>query len=177
MKELNRQIVSNNLIDDVQIITFCDTKDYIIGHKRNALINLSLAKYICFLDDDDFISNDYVKKIYQSTFKDVDCITFLGKYISNNDTRIFDMSIKHREDYNRPDRFYRIPNHLAVVKREIALKCPFPHLQFGEDSEYAKSLKKHLKTEHKINEILYFYNYNESTSQTNGHSRANQFQE
>lgn len=177
IKELNRQIVESNLIDKVQIVTICDTKDYIVGHKRNLLVHLSLAKYIVFMDDDDMVASNYVKKIYYATLKGTDCITFLGRYIENGHTRIFDMSIKHKEDYDRPDRFYRIPNHLAVVKREIVVKCPFPHIQHGEDSQYSIALKKHLRTEHKIEEILYFYHFDSATSQTVPNGLSNAFQE
>jgi glycosyltransferase involved in cell wall biosynthesis len=177
VKEINRQVVEADLINQVQIVSFCDTKDYIVGHKRNILMNLSLAKYICYMDDDDMIASDFIEKLYKASLQDMDCVTFNGRFITDQHTRVFNMSIKHRHDYDSPDVFYRIPNHLALVKREIALKCPFPKLQHGEDSEYAKNLQKHLKTEVKIEEILYFYHYNQTTSQTNPNSLANQYQE
>lgn len=177
VKELNRQIIEAKLVDKIQIVTVGDTKEYVVGFKRNFLLKLSLAHYVCFIDDDDWISENYVSKIYNATLKNVDCVTFLGNYISPNEKRTFDISIKHKHDHNTSECFYRIPNHLAVIRRSIALKCPFPNLQYGEDSEYAKSLQKHLKTEYQIREKLYFYHFDINTSQTvpNGHS--NQFQE
>lgn len=177
IKELNRQIIKNDLIEKVQIVTIGDTKDYLVGKKRNFLLNLSLAKYVCFIDDDDFIAKDYVVKIYSASLFNPDCVSFLGKYTCDGHSKIFDISISHEKDYNEYDRFYRIPNHLSLIKRDIALKCPFPCIQYGEDSAYSNLLKKELKTEYKINEILYFYNYNQGTSQTNKYSKANQFQE
>ena len=177
IKELNRQIVEAKLVDKIQIISLCDTKEYVVGKKRNYLLSLSLAKYICYIDDDDWIAKNYIKKIYEASLKGKDCVTFLGTYSSNQDKRTFDISIKHKHDHNTNECFYRIPNHLAVIKREIAVKCPFPHLQYGEDSQYAKYLQKHLKTEYQIREKLYFYNFDIKTSQTDPKGNANQFQE
>jgi glycosyltransferase involved in cell wall biosynthesis len=177
IKELNKQIIRENLINQIQILTLTDTKDYLVGKKRNLLISMSLGKYVCFIDDDDMIADDYIKQIYNGTQKNVDCVTFSGNYVSDGISKVFDMSIKHLEDKNLPDKYLRIPNHLSVIKREIAVKCPFPHIQYGEDSEYAITLKKHLKTEHKIDKILYFYHYSSVTSQTNPNSTVNQFQE
>lgn len=177
VRELNRQIVEANLVDKIQIVTLGDTKEYVVGFKRNFLLKLSLSKYVTFIDDDDWISPNYIKKIYDATLKDTDCVTFLGNYISDTEKRTFDISIHHRHDHNTNDCFYRIPNHLAVIKRSIALKCPFPNLQYGEDSEYAKSLQKHLKTEYQIKEKLYFYQFDVKKSQTVPNGKSNQFQE
>lgn len=175
--KLNKQIVKNNLVDKVQILSFCDSKDYPVGQKRNLLIKWANATYICFIDDDDDISDNYVSSIYNATLKGVDCITFNGRFISADDVRDIHMSLLVNEDYNTETCYYRIPNHLSVIKREIALKCKFPDVNYGEDSVYSKKLKKHLVTEHHIPEKLYFYLFNINTSQTDPNSNSNQFVE
>ena len=177
IKEINRQVIEHDLCDKIQIVTFGDTKDYVVGHKRNVLLGMSLAKYICFIDDDDFISPKYVIQLYNASLKDVDCVSFNGVFVSQGTERLIDMSKSHRGDIDENNCYYRLPNHLSCVKREIALKCKFPLLQFGEDNEYSKRIKKYIKTEHKIKDILYFYNYDKRTSQTNPNGSSNQFKE
>ena len=63
IKSLNLQVIQNNLINRVQILTLCDTKEISVGEKRNILLNKSCGKYVCFIDDDDLIAPDYLIKI------------------------------------------------------------------------------------------------------------------
>ena len=39
IKSLNLQVIQNNLINRVQILTLCDTKEISVGEKRNILLN------------------------------------------------------------------------------------------------------------------------------------------
>jgi hypothetical protein len=175
--KLNKQIIDSGLIDKVQIVSFCDSKEYLVGFKRNKLVELSLAKYICFVDDDDDISDNYVNRLYSASLSGVDCVTFWGEYRSSFQTKNISFNLDYKHDSETSDCFMRYPNHLSLVKREIALKCPFPLKNFGEDYEYSLLLKKHLKSQIHIQEKLYFYNFNSSTSQTDSSSKSNQFQE
>ena len=43
MKKLNKQVIDFGLIDKVQILTLCDTKEYSVGKKRNLLFIRQLA--------------------------------------------------------------------------------------------------------------------------------------
>jgi len=52
------------------------------------------------------------------------------------------------------------------VKRELALQVPFKEINFGEDADYAKRLKPLLKSEHSIHKVLYHYDYNSKTTET-----------
>jgi hypothetical protein len=72
------------------------------------------------------------------------------------------------KDSNERDCYKRIPNHLMCVKRELALQAGFPDKSFGEDAAYAKKLLPLLKTQHIIPEILYHYNFNSQTTETQG---------
>jgi len=177
VNKLNEQIIRHGLIDKIQIVSFCDTKDYLVGHKRNELVRLSLAKYICFIDDDDDISDNYISKVYNASLSDVDCVTFWGEYRTNNKVKNISFNLDYKHDSETSDCYLRYPNHLSLVKRSIALKCPFPLKNFGGDYDYSLLLKKHLKTQVHIREKLYFYNFNSATSQTDSNSKSNQFQE
>jgi glycosyltransferase involved in cell wall biosynthesis len=175
IKNLNKQIIENNLINQVQILSLCDTKEISVGEKRNILLQKSVGRYVCFIDDDDLISDDYVIKIINATHFDTDVITFCGDYIENGVTTPFSISLRHRGNYNHPNIFYRLPNHLCPVKREIALQCHFTHKNFGEDSDYANMINNHLRNEYHLIDKLYFYMYNSTTSQTNPNNNLNGF--
>ena len=175
IKSLNLQVIQNNLINKVQILTLCDTKEISVGEKRNILLNKSSGRYVCFIDDDDEISPDYLIKIILALESNSDVITFCGDYVENNLRTAFSISIVHRGNYNHPNIFYRLPNHLCPVKREIALSCQFTDKNFGEDSDYADKINKYIKNEFHIQDKLYFYMYDSNTSQTKPNNTLNAF--
>ena len=55
--------------------------------------------------------------------------------------------------------YYRPPNHLNPMKREIAIQFKFPEQYHGEDLCWAMALAQSglLKTEETITEPYYFY--------------------
>lgn len=175
IKKLNNQIISNGLTDSVQILSFCDTKDVSVGIKRNWLLENSNGKYVCFLDDDDDISENYVISLFNGTLNDSDCVTFLGEYHENGLVTDFSISTIHNRNYNENTCLYRLPNHLCPVKREIALSCMFTDKNFGEDSDYAEKINLMIKNEFHIKEKLYFYLFNSVQSQTAPTSKVSQF--
>ena len=175
IKTLVTQITESNLIDRVQILSLCDTKDISVGQKRNILLNQSCGRYVCFIDDDDLIASDYVIKIINAIQSNADVITFCGEYVENTLRTPFSISMVHRGNYNHPNIFYRLPNHLCPVKREIALQSFFSDKNFGEDSDYAERINTHLKNEFHIQDKLYFYMYDESHSQTKPNNTLNAF--
>ena len=175
IKILNKQVTENNLINRVQILSLCDTKEISVGQKRNILLNKSVGKYVCFIDDDDLIAPDYLIKLINAISSNADVITFCGDYVENTVVTPFSISMVHRGNFNHPNIFYRLPNHLCPIKREIALESLFTDKNFGEDSDYAERINNHLKNEFHIQDKLYFYMYNEATSQTKPNNTLNAF--
>lgn len=175
IKTLNKQVIENNLISRVQILTLCDTKEISVGEKRNILLNKSIGRYVCFIDDDDVISDNYLIRLISALESNADVITFCGDYVENNLRTAFSISMVHRGNYNHPNIFYRLPNHLCPIKRQIALNCLFTDKNFGEDSDYAEKINQHIKNEFHISDKLYFYMYDSNTSQTKPNNTLNAF--
>jgi glycosyltransferase involved in cell wall biosynthesis len=175
IKMLNKQVIQNNLINRVQILSFCDTKEISVGEKRNILINQSIGRYVCFIDDDDVVSDNYIIKILEGINSDADVITFCGDYVENTIRTPFSISMVYRGNYNDTNIFYRLPNHLCPIKREIALSCKFTDKNFGEDSDYAEKINNYLKNEYHIQDKLYFYMYDSNTSQTKPNNNLTAF--
>lgn len=170
IKFLYGQLNTYNLNSEVQILSILDTQEMNVGKKRNALLNLSCGKYVQFVDDDDRLAHDFIKKMYDATLSGADVVTFRGEYheggVFHSD---FIISTLCKIDVNTGGVMYRRPNHLCPVKREIALQCTFPDKNFGEDSDYANQINNHIKTEQHINEKMYFYMFNVNTSQTHNY--------
>jgi len=175
IRTLNQQVIENNLIHRVQILTLCDTKEISVGEKRNILLNKSAGRYVCFIDDDDVIAPNYLIKLINAISSNADVITFCGDYVENTLRTAFSISMVHRGNYNHPNMFYRLPNHLCPVKREIALSCQFTDKNFGEDSDYAEKINQYIKNEYHIQDKLYFYMYDSNTSQTKPNNTLNAF--
>jgi len=131
-----------------------------IGQKRNDLINKSKGKYICFIDDDDDINENYILLILNAIDKSPDCIGFKIMCYMEGIKETAASSLKYDWNDNIDGyRYVRSIYHKTPVKKEIAIKCMFPNKSFGEDYEYSMRLKPHLKKEVFIDEFLYYYNY------------------
>lgn len=153
--------------DRVEIIMLTDNKKMMLGHKRNVMVDIAQGKYIAFVDDDDRLADDYLAELLKATASDADSIVFTAMVSLNGEPPLpcyYSKDVKR--DYNHKDGYYRIPNHICCVKREVSLKSSFPHLLYGEDAGYGKLLLPHLKTEHKIDKVLYYYDYNADTTET-----------
>ena len=163
--------------DRVEIIVLTDNKKMMLGHKRNVMVDIAQGKYIAFVDDDDRIADNYMPELLKAIQSDADSIVFKAEVSLNGEQpKICDYSKDHRRDYNHKDGYYRIPNHICCIKRSVSLKSSFPHLLYGEDAGYGKVLLPHLKTEHKIDKVLYYYDYNADTTETQAwkYNRAKQ---
>lgn len=161
MAQYNRLIKSlPNSNEEVEVLSD-DSMEYNIGVKRNKLLERASGDYIVFVDDDDSISKDYVKLILKAAETNPDCIGICGIITTNGiKRRKWFISKDYGRWYEKDKVYYRTPNHISPVKREIALKAMFPKIKFGEDAVYSERLLPYLKTEVKIKERIYHYDYN-----------------
>lgn len=138
-----------------------NSMQYNIGVKRNKLLQQAKGEYIVFIDDDDHISPDYLRLILEACKSGSDCIGINGFITTNgHDKRKWFISKEYGRWFTGADgTYYRTPNHISPVKRELALKAGFPEIAFGEDAEYSRRLLPLLKTETIITEPIYHYDY------------------
>lgn len=172
LNELYRQydLLSESEKNDVEIIVLQDNKKIMLGTKRNFMVDMAQGQYVVFVDDDDRINQLYLKKLLTASYNLTDCITFKALVtINGTDAKECIYSVKFYSDANFEDRYERIPNHICAIKRELARKVNYPAIPYGEDSGFSKEIKKYLQTEHFINEVLYFYDYNSQTTETQQH--------
>jgi hypothetical protein len=151
--------------NDIEILTNIDNGEKSIGQKRNELLSQSIGDYICFIDDDDIVSNNYVELILNAIEKNPDTI---GIHLLHKEDGILRGLTYHSLKYtswwdeiNKENptlrNYYRNPNHLNPVKREYALKVGFPEINNGEDKWYSQNILQYLKTEEYIEPPIYEY--------------------
>lgn len=157
MLELSFQTV--HFQDLVEIVTD-DSLSYNIGAKRNRLLKKAMGDYVVFIDDDDHVHANYVELILNATETNPDCIGISGWITTNGQKeKNWHISKDFGRWFERNNVYYRTPNHISPVKRELALIAGFPEIPHGEDAEYSKRLLPMLKTEVKIKEQLYHYDF------------------
>ncbi len=161
---LEKQIDTN----EVEYCFETDNGERSIGEKRNLLLQEAKGKYIAFVDDDDLVSSDYIEKVLDAIHDPIepDCIGMHLLHYEDNALRGFTYhSLRYKSWYDKLDtttgmkRYYRNPNHLNPVKRELALATKFPNISMGEDRDYSTRLLPLLKTEVYIYEPIYYYLY------------------
>lgn len=138
-----------------------------IGQKRNNLLTKSLGDYICYIDDDDSVSPNYIEEIVKAIDKSPDCIGF--EIACDMDGKKYNAASSMKYDWTENVdgyKYVRSIYHKTPVKREIALKAMFPDKSFGEDYEYSMRIKPFLSKEIFINKVLYYYNYKYENPQT-----------
>lgn len=143
----------------VELLTNVDSGEKTIGKKRNELMESAKGDYIVYVDDDDLISEDYVKKILTAiSYKSPDCCGIEGYiYLTPRNKKKFIHSIRYTEWTEDNLAYYRSPNHLNPIKREIALEVGFEDLSHGEDFIFSKKITPLLKTETYIKGEIYHY--------------------
>jgi ubiquinone/menaquinone biosynthesis C-methylase UbiE/GT2 family glycosyltransferase len=160
LTNLNGQVLNKK---NVEIIVLTDNAKRSIGKKRNDGLSLAQGNYVCFIDDDDIVSDDYVDLILKEI------------RLWNPDVIVFDAQItfdglrpklvRYGREYDHtenPEAYYRRPNHLMVHKKENIHEF-FMDVKTGEDDEWASRMLDRIVTQSRINKPLYFYDYRTTT--------------
>jgi glycosyltransferase involved in cell wall biosynthesis len=163
MRQLKAQTAGKN---NVQVVCISDNNIMNIGSKRNWLMDMALGKYISYVDDDDLLSDNYVDSLLSKVSENSDVIVFDVMYNNGSLKKRVLYDFNFFEDADGGDVFYRIPNHLMCFNASIARIASFKDINWGEDAIWAKEIKKHIKTQSRISEVLYTYKDNSETSES-----------
>ena len=149
--------------DEVEVLIDADAGT--TGAKRNRLLDKSCGQYVAFVDDDDIVVPEYQSLIMEGINMGVDCVGIQGILLENDmPEHLNTWRFRHSVTVTNwcKDKgakiYFRTPNHLNPVKREYACATRFPDITIGEDRVYSNNLKRHLKTEHFIEQTIYHYN-------------------
>lgn len=154
----------------IEVIVNSDNKQKTVGQKRNEVLDAAKGKYVCFIDDDDLISFDYVPKIiYALNTEMYDAISFSGTYFhSGTAVMNFNHANANGGHFKKDGVQYRPLNHLNPVLTEYARQIKFPEKNYAEDSDYCDKLyeSKLIKKEYSIPSVIYFYLFDPKITET-----------
>lgn len=161
----------------VEVLWFGDNKRRSVGAKRNDLLSLARGKYVAFIDDDDWVEDDYVGQILKLTPSNVDVICF--------DHRVMVDGKQPKLCYYSKDFSYEttattwkgLPAHTMAWKREIAVRHKFPEINVGEDTGWVAKAVADVKTEAQVGKVLYHYHFQRKESETRVDSGPSKWEE
>lgn len=159
LSRLMNSLVPQTMNKDVEILVETDDGKITVGAKRNVLLKRTTGDYVAFVDDDDTVSDDYVSKVLEALVVSPDCCSLEGEihFKKRDVTKKFIHSILYDRWFEKGQVYYRCPNHLNAVKRELALQVMFPDVKVGEDMDYSLRLHPLLSIEQCIKGTIYFY--------------------
>lgn len=169
---LQSQIKRLGVQKEVEIVTIVDSGEITLGEKRNQLVNKSKGDYLVSVDADDTVTENYVERLLEAIKEKSDVINYtVAVSLNGGEYKPCYYRKGYQQDFNIHESYHRLPNHICCVKREIAIQVPYDNVAYGEDAIYSKKLRPFLKTETNIDEVLYYYNFNVQTSESQKHLR------
>lgn len=161
LSEVQKQIFTSKYKGMIEI-WHDDSVGITTGKKRNILLERATGKFVVFIDDDDLVSDDYIEKIVSCIDEnpEIDCVGISGIITFNGkDEKKWHISKDYGKWFETLNEYYRTPNHITPIKREIAMKVMFPEINHGEDFVYSMGVLPLLKNECKIETPLYHYRF------------------
>lgn len=169
LDSINSQIRDRN---DIEVIGFYDNKKRTVGSKRNELLKLAQGQFLTFIDDDDRIANDYIKSIMEYIEKNpnADCIVFdcITTIDGDKDNPTYSKYSINYDYTHNGDQWRGKPAHTMVWKSSIAKKHIYVDQNYGEDIDWVKRACQDIKNEIRIDKVLYYYDFNNATTETRG---------
>lgn len=160
--QLERMLVGLGTHERAEILV--DGEQYAsIGAKRNALLARAAGAYVCYVDDDDVVDDNYLVELVGACERSrPDCVGIVGVILHGYQCpRKFVHSITCAGWYtNTGDlAYYRTPNHLNPIRVDIVREVGGfnPRSSFGEDIEFSRIVRPYLKREVLVRKPLYYY--------------------
>ena len=131
-----------------------------IGEKRQELLDRAKGLYICYLDDDEDVSPDYVETLLRLVWEDKDVCTFRSLVKLSNNWALVDMKLGNPNEQINPETItLRPPWHVCPVKREFSQIVRFTDSNYGEDWVWFEKVLEQCKTEEHTDKIIHNYNH------------------
>jgi hypothetical protein len=156
--ELHRQISKNYAEEIVEIIVDTDNMNKSVGKKRNDLIEKSQGEFICFIDDDDFVSENYLSIILYHLNSGIDILLIGIDHIKNGVNEIKILPSLYIDNLITNEAVFRTNHfHLCPHKKSIAKNVLFECINFAEDMLYSQNMVRHINNSFLISEPIYIY--------------------
>lgn len=154
--------------DRVEVLVEHDRGERTSGQKRHTVTKRAKGEYICFVDDDDKVSSDYVREMLLGCESGMDVVTFcldltrLDKTSQKVEVWKFGLNVNLRVQGRM------MVNHLCAWKKEIATRVSWcPEVGYADDQLWMQPLYHAglIQTEHHIHKVLYHYLFHPAVTQ------------
>lgn len=139
-----------------------------IGAKRDLLKQRAGGKYLCFLDDDDNVTPNYIETLVRLCNEGNDIVTFRTLIKNDHYWGIIDMQLSTLDncEVTPHGTIARTPWHICPVLSSIAKNEPFAlDKNHNEDWDWMSRVLKNVHTESHSDMILTQYNHSEVGSE------------
>lgn len=154
--------------ENIELISFFDNKKRSIGKKRDEMLGLVQGEYVVFIDDDDRISDDYISEIMTALQNNpnVDCVVFnCICCVDGGPPKLCKYGIEFEYGDILGGKEWRgKPAHTMVYKSSIAKNHHFSDMKYREDMDWVKRACLDIKTQVRIDKVLYHYDANYATT-------------
>lgn len=104
---------------DVQVTVCRDNLEFTYGHKMQELLNFATAKYVSWIDDDDWIAPDYIQTLHEALEKSPSYVGYPVEWTVDGN---FIKPIQHSLRHGRWDDDEK--NERGEILRDISEKNP-----------------------------------------------------
>ena len=152
---------------EYEILMLMDNRKRSIGLKRQALLDVARGDYVCFVDDDDEVSYEFLSLILQAMHDDKDqapVFTFPTLCVSKEHGSMrVEHSLRYENEEARLPSFTRKPWFMHPIRRVYAKTSIFPDKNWGEDQVWLENLWPLMASEHVVtHHPLYTYHWNDN---------------
>lgn len=145
-----------------------EVSDESYGEKMRRSLTIARGDYVCWLDDDDMVSGNYVAKLFEYVTADPttdppnqtpDVVTFQSLRLDTGET--WDLRLRSNDWVDVAGHMYMSANHYCVWRREIANKSPWLPRQYGSEVVWYTCLRYAFPDllEYRIPLTLHLYRY------------------
>ena len=136
-----------------------DNREVSIGTKRQNMLQAAEGKYVSFVDDDDKVTVHYFEDAAACIAGNFDCMRLRGQI--SRWTFTHSLANKLTDPMANETTFLRPPNHLNVMKADIAKNIKFRDATNGEDLDWTIKLARtgFLRSEYQSDESRIHYIY------------------
>jgi hypothetical protein len=136
-----------------------DNREVSIGTKRQNMLQAAEGKYTSFVDDDDKVTAHYFEDAAACIAGNFDCMRLRGQI--SRWTFTHSLANKLTDPMANETTFLRPPNHLNVMKADIAKNIKFRDASSGEDLDWTIKLARtgFLRSEYQSDESRIHYIY------------------
>lgn len=160
----------------VEILWFTDNRKRRLGKKREVMIQAAQGRYLCHLDDDDWVADNFVKLVLdQIAAGEPDVITYKqiveivpggsldpGSFIVTPGLEHENQVVSYKD--GKWADITRKPWHWCTWKTELACQAACQDGNIDEDWHWIQQLLPLVKTEAHIPEVLHHYRWDSVAS-------------